>query len=378
MEYNNITDMYILCGGGLSAVFFNLGIIYSLYQTNQLFDKNNKFNKNLKFQCVSGACIPTLLLNYVVLNNFQREKGWFEKYILNPINKLNAFNLLQLYTTNTFKSYLLYSKSDARLIHLFDRYLIDLLKNIVPIEIQNGRRIIFSQNIQFDYIYILDDTINYPSYTADLSFLDNISVNRQIIEIIQRCTIFTNVSTLQTGFTNDPGAEINNIVIDIEKYNGLKRLYFSTLYNYNEITNQVMYAPFSPSYYLTRLQMIREYQNVLYLRKYCKTRNILFTEYAMPNKFNPVCTFDNKLYNELVPYIFLTDDYNIVERFTGFFLNTSGNKILYILFLFGAFESTNVVNIVYKKKYTEKDLRFNDFYKDIIKNCVKIWFPLAF
>jgi hypothetical protein len=84
-NYEDITEIYSLCGGGIGAILYAQGILYGLHKAGKLMQMENGrrvLNKHLMFTGSSGGTVPMLLLQCVINNDLHNSRDdWFEYYI---------------------------------------------------------------------------------------------------------------------------------------------------------------------------------------------------------------------------------------------------------------------------------------------------------
>lgn len=95
----------------------------------------------------------------------------------------------------------------------------------------------------------------------------------------------------------------------------------SRIYNYRAINNLKLYAS----------------------NKTTNGQEIKFNLITFPNKYNPICKYNNKIYKDLVPNIFYQNDFPYIFIFLGIF--NGDPKMLSLMLLIGAFETMNQYKI---------------------------------
>ena len=190
IKNNRINVDNILCcsAGGLSAIFFTLGVIRQLLH-------NNKFINNFDIiSASSGSVITIILIEMCYDNNLITEENWFEKYVVKTIHDFFNTN----YIMSIFKlMYLDYN--NVSLIHKFWTTLGTFYNKIPKIEKSSK-----SKNIKkpiFCYNYFNTDTLKLSYDNSDL----NNDINR-IEKIIMRCGLpmsnINNISSIDSALKN--------------------------------------------------------------------------------------------------------------------------------------------------------------------------------
>ena len=67
-----VTDVVSLCGGGIPAIFYATGTLYSLHKSGKLLetvDGVKVLNRSLLITSSSGGTIPLLFLHCIINNN---------------------------------------------------------------------------------------------------------------------------------------------------------------------------------------------------------------------------------------------------------------------------------------------------------------------
>lgn len=349
-----ITDVISLCGGGIPAIFYATGILYSMHKSGKLLemvDGVNVLNKSLLFTASSGGTIPLLLLHCVITNNLHNSRNdWFEHYIIKHIDKLQPIYMGQMYTASLIKSMCIYYGSSSETIRICNETINQLVKNLLPKEIINGKPLFFMNNAcsQIRYNYVIDSEFNEsPIVSNDFTNLNNINIVTQISEIITACCIAISFSHIKSGTINDAALLVDNDILELDSYVNLKNINYYSLTAYDEKTNNSYREPnlFSIQDFNIRASRIYNYRAINNLKLYASNKsangqNLNFNLITFPNKYNPICKYNNKIYKELIPNIFYQIDFPYLLTFTGVFNGDS--RMLQLMFLIGAFETMSI------------------------------------
>jgi hypothetical protein len=368
-EYNNTTDIISLCGGGLSAVLYSTGILYGFHKLGKIIDTKScdksVFYNNMVFCASSGGVVPLLLLNICIDNKLYRERDdWFEYYIIKPIEKLDVSVLLKIFPTSLIQSFLIYNRIPSNIINELSVFIKKEFAAILPAELLNSMPLVFRKNkfSYFNFNYINDTSFtDSAELSNDFSYLNNLTLTHQIVEIFMTCCIPIHISYLKTGITKDAALSISNEILDIKKYKNVQNVYYYTLNAYDANTNNVHQENiFNISNFTKQLNSITDFKFINMLKDVNTATK--FNIISIPNKYSPMCKYNNKIYTELVPYIFFENDFSFLTKFTGAYSN--GTKK--IVFLFGLYETLYILddNIKYQTVLDNLD----ESYKNTLNN----------
>jgi len=368
-EYDNTTDIISLCGGGLSAVLYSTGILYGFHKLGKIIDTKScdkpVFYNNMVFCASSGGVVPLLLLNICIDNKLYCERDdWFEYYIIKPIEKLDVSVLLKIFPTSLIKSYLIYNRIPSSIINELSVFIKKEFAAILPAELLNSMPLVFRKNkfSYFNFNYINDTSFtDSAELSNDFSYLNNLTLTHQIVEIFMTCCIPIHISYLKTGITKDAALSISNEILDIKKYKNAQNVYYYTLNAYDSNTNNVHQENiFNISNFTKQLNSITDFKFINMLKDVNTATK--FNIISIPNRYSPMCKYNNKIYTELVPYIFFENDFSSVTKFTGAYSN--GTKKL--VFLFGLYETLYILddNIKYQTVLDNLD----ESYKNTLNN----------
>jgi hypothetical protein len=368
-EYNNITDIISLCGGGLSAVLYSTGILYGFHKLGKIIDTKScdksVFYNNMVFCASSGGVVPLLLLNICIDNKLYCERDdWFEYYIIKPIEKLDVSVLLKIFPTSLIQSFLIYNRIPSSIINELSVFIKKEFAAILPAELLNSMPLVFRKNkfSYFNFNYINDTSFtDSAELSNDFSYLNNLTLTHQIVEICMTCCIPIHISYLKTGITKDAALSISNEILDIKKYKNAQNVYYYTLNAYDSNTNNLHQENiFNISNFTKQLNSINDFKFINMLKS--SNQQINFNIISIPNKYSPMCKYNNKIYTELVPYIFFENDFSFLTKFTGAYSN--GTKKL--VFLFGLYETLYILddNIKYQTVLDNLD----ESYKNTLNN----------
>jgi hypothetical protein len=352
-----ITDVVSLCGGGIPAVLYATGILYGMYKSGKLLqtvDGVNILNPSLLITASSGGTVPLLLLNLVINNNLHNSRNdWFEHYIIKRIEMLNPLLMGQLYLSSAVKSMCVYNGVSPETIRICNDTINGLIKQLIPTEIINGNPLLFQNTpcCQMRYNYVIDSEFNEsPIVSNDFTHLNNLNVVTQISEIIISCCIAVSFSHLRNGTINDAALLVDNDILNLDSYSNLKNIIYYSLVAYDEKTNNAYRERnfFSSQDFNIRSNRIYNYRAITNLKLYAssncaKGHQIKFNLITFPNKFNPICKYNNKIYKELVPNIFYQNDFPELIKFVG--LLNGDPRMLQLMFLIGAFETMSQYEI---------------------------------
>jgi len=349
-----ITDVISLCGGGIPAVFYATGILYSMHKSGKLIktiDGINVLNPSLLITASSGGTVPLLLLHCVINNDLHNSRDdWFEHYIIKYLNVIQPIIMGQIYITSLIKSMFIYNGKSPETIRICNETINKIVKDLMPVEIINGKELFFTNEAcsQIKYNYVVDSEANdSPIVSNDFTNLNNINIVTQVSEIITACCIAVSFSHIKRGIINDAALLVDNDILCLDSYVNLKNINYYSLTAYDEKTNN-MYKDtniFSIQDFNVRSSRIYNYRAINNLKLYASNRNkngdnIKFNLVTFPNKFNPICKYNNKIYKVLVPHIFFQNDFPYLFKFTGIFNGDS--RMLQLMFLIGAFETMSI------------------------------------
>lgn len=349
-----ITDVISLCGGGIPAVFYATGILYSLHKSGKLLetvDGVKVLNRSTIITASSGGTIPLIFLQCVINNNLHNSRDdWFEHYIIKNIDMIQPLNMAQLYVASLVKSMFVYMGNSSEIIRICNQELKRIISDVMPDEITNGKQIHFTNDAccQFRYNYVVDSPFNdSPVVSNDFSHLNGFDIITQISDLITTCCIAISFSHLKIGTLNDAALLIDNDILCLDSYVNLKNIYYYSLTAYDAKTNNAYREPniFTVTSFSVRASRIYNYRSINNLRLYASSRStdnkkVNFNLITFPNKYDPICKYNNKIYKDLVPNIFYQNDFPEVFTFLGIFNGDS--RMLQLMFLIGAFETMNV------------------------------------
>jgi hypothetical protein len=382
---DRITDIVSLCGGGVPAVFYATGILYALHKSGKLMetvDGVKVLNQSLLFTSSSGGVVPLLLLQYVIHNDLHNLRDdWFEHYIVKTMDKINTVSMSQIYISAILKSMAVYNGSVPELVRICNDIVKNLILDILPKEIIDGKPVTFYDLpcFPFKYNYVVDSAFNdSPVVSNDFTHLNNINVVSQITEVMITCCIALSFSYLTNGTLNDAALLIDNDVLCLENYVNLKHLYYYSLKAYDAKTNDAYRDSniFTVSNFDLRTTRIYNYRAINNLKLYASKRTgeqrpFKFHLVTFPNKYDPILKYDNKIYRDLVPNMFYQIDYPTPLAFLGIFNGDS--RMLQLMFLVGAFETLSVYGEPTETADTLTDT-LTAVYKEALDNPYDIYF----
>jgi hypothetical protein len=348
---DNVTEVISLCGGGIPAIMYAHGILYGLHKLGKLVvnkDGKRVLNENIVYTATSGGVVPLLFLQCIINNDLQNTRDdWFEYYITRMMDKIQTYQMIALTTANTVKSVCIYSNSSSTDTIRAMNNIIDIVINqLTAIEVKNGKSLYFNNyTSHFNYNYVVDSELNdMPEVSNDFTHLNNMPIMLQITEIISACCVPLTFSYLRDGILNDAGFMIDNDVLNLDRFCNLQNVYYYTLTAYDRKTNNAYKEGlFSINNFNARVSRIYNYRSINNLKLYCENRNangcsqIKFNLMTLPNKYNPIMKYDNKIYTELVRHIFVQNDFIPILRYIGIFNGDS--RMLQFMFLLGAYET---------------------------------------
>lgn len=351
-----VTDVISLCGGGIPAVFYATGILYALHKSGKLLetvDGVKILNRSLLITSSSGGTIPLLLLDCVLTNDLHNTRDdWFEYYIIKYLDMIQPFSMAQLYLASIIKSINVYTGTSSEIIRICNETINKLIMAILPSEIYNGKSLIFVNDAcsQLRYNYVVDSAFNdSPIVSNDFTHLNGINIVTQISELITTCCIAISFSHLKNGTLNDAALLVDNDILLLDSYVNLKNIYYFSLNAYDAKTNNSYREPnlFSFKNFNDRSTRIYNYRAITNLKEYASKKcdngqHINFNLITFPNKYNPKCKYNNKIYKDLVPNIFYQNDFPELLTFLGVFNGDS--RMLQLMFLIGALETMSVNN----------------------------------
>lgn len=352
-----VTDVISLCGGGIPAIFYATGILYAMHKSGYLLKDVNgvkTINPSILITSSSGGTIPLLLLNYIIINDLHNSRtDWFEHYVINTIHAIEPIKMVQLYSSSIIKSLCIYSGISTETIRICNEIIREIIKTTLPSEIVNGKQIVFSNDVcsKFKYNYVVDSAFNdSPMVSNDFTHLNGVNVVTQIAEVMVSCCIALSFSYLTNGTINDAALLVDNDILSLDSYVNLKNIYYYSLTAYDAKTNNSYREPnlFSIKNFSDRSTRIYNYRSINNLKAYasCKSLNghrIDFKLITFPNRYDPICKYDNNIYKELVPNIFYQNDFQDVLTYLGIFNGDS--RMLPLMFLIGAFETMSIHNV---------------------------------
>lgn len=372
-----INNVVALCGGGLTAVIYCCGSLYGLHKKNKLVEKKPGATeytvcKDTVLVSSSGGVIPLLMLHCCIANNLHNSReDWFEYYIIGSIEKLKSETVIQLIPSAMFKSLLIYNRLLPSVIRDVSKFINNKIDEIMHLDMLVGAPLQFGQNDRYLYNYVIDtyDT-SFPEVSNDFTNINNYSRRNQLFEILIACTVPVSVSYANKGIINDAALLLDNDIIKLEQYSNLKNIYYYTIQAYDEKTNnQYNESVFDLFEILDRFGRIYNYRAINNIKLYCARvdKNIKFNLITIPNKFNPVLKYDNKIYSELVPYLFFQNDFSNIIRYIALF-SSSFDKLL---FLIGVYETLYVLDD--KTEYNKITNYLDKSYSDVMNDPYGIY-----
>lgn len=335
-----IHNVVALCGGGLTAVIYCCGSLYGLHKKSKIVEKKPGASeyticKDTVFVSSSGGTIPLMMLHCCIANNLHNSReDWFEYYIIGSIEKLKTETVVQLLPSAMFKSFLIYNRLLPDMIRDISKSINNVISEIMHPDMLVGAPLHFDKNDRYLYNYVIDTyDRSFPEVSNDFTHINNYSRSNQIVEVLIACTVPVSVSYLNKGIINDAALLVDNDIIKLEQYSVLKNVYYYTINAYDEKTNnQYNENVFNLLGIADRFGRIHNYRAINNIKQFCMRpdKNINFNLITIPNKFDPVLKFDNKIYSELVSYIFFQNDFANIIRYVGLY-SSSFNKLLLLI-----------------------------------------------
>lgn len=387
MSFEDVTEIVSLCGGGIAAVTYAQGILYALHKTNRIIkngsDGKPELNKEIVYTASSGGMLPLIVLQGVINNELYKvREDWFEHYVIETISRISSSDMIQLYIAIIAKSFGIYNNSFPEIVRANNQKIGELILDTLPSEIINGKQYIFTKDklSYFNYNYVIDSAFNSsPMVSNDFTHLNNFPVHIQIAEAATACCIAVTFSHLQNGILNDAALLVDNDILGLDNYTNLKRIYYYSLTAYDEITNNhYREHVFSLKNLEDRSSRIFNYRAINNLKLYCSRKNlrierdpIEFKLIVVPNKYNPLRKYNNKIYNDVVPSMFFQCDFIEITRFIGFY---SGDlRMNQFMFLLGAYETLHA-----RGEKSEVADHITDalkpIYKETLDNAYNVYF----
>ncbi len=385
VNFEDITEIYSLCGGGLPAVLYAQGILYGMYKAGKLIQMENGkrvLNKHILFTGSSGGTIPMLLLQCVINNDLHNSRDdWFEYYINTILDKITPIFMIKLFANSLSKSLCIYNGVLPDLVRHAMVAMTKMLIDILPSPDIFSNQLIFTNDkcSQFLYNYVIDSPSNdMPTVSNDFTHLNGMTTSVQILEIANTCCIPLNFSYLINGTMSDAAFLIDNDILGLEKYVNLKDIYYFTIKAYDAITNNLYREElFSFKNYGERSGRIYNYRAINNLRLYCEKRwcindsKINFHLITLPNKYNPVRKYKNPIYVDVVPHMFYQNDFINILQFIG--LYNGDSRMSQYMFLLGVYETMYVLGVS-----EEVASRLTDtlppIYKETLDNAYEVYF----
>jgi hypothetical protein len=384
----NITDVISLCGGGIPAIYYGTGILYGLHKANKLLEKDESgkliLAKHLLITSSSGGMVPLILLQCVLTNQLHiNDYNWFENYIINTIDKLNTLLMAKMYGASYLKSIGVYSPYGKELVRISNEVINDILRNVLPKEFINSGPLVFSNTscCQYRYNYVVDSANSEsPVVSNDFTHLNDLNILTQLSELFTACCVPISFSYLIDGTLNDAALLIDNDILALDSYPNLKGIYYYSLNAYDKKTNAAYKEPgiFTLKTFNDRSRRIYNYRAIYNLRTYVCRRNnkngnsdVKFNLIVFPNKFDPIRKYNNKIYNDLVPAIFLQNDFTTSLSFLGIF--NGDERFITLFLLIGAFESMYINKIPYEDS-DKLTSTLSNVYKEVLTNPYDIYF----
>lgn len=372
-----IDNVVALCGGGLTAVIYCCGSLYGLHKKSKLVEKKPGATeytpcKDTVFVSSSGGTIPLLMLHCCIANNLHNSReDWFEHYIIGSIEKLKTETVIKLMPSAMIKSFLIYNRLLPDVIRDISKFIDNTITEIMHPDMLTGAPLCFSDNNRYLYNYIIDTYDNsFPEVSNDFTHINNYSRRNQLFEILIACTVPVSVSYSKTGIINDAALMVDNDIIKLDQYLNLKNVYYYTITAYDEKTNnQYNESIFDLFGIMDRFSRIHNYRAINNIKMFCmrSDKNVKFNLITIPNKFDPVLKYDNKIYSELVPYLFFQNDFSNVVRYVGLY-SEPFNKLLLLL---GVYETLYALDD--KTEYNSITNYLDASYDDVLKDPYYIY-----
>ena len=266
---------------------------------------------------------------------------------------IQPINMAQLYISSIVKSMSIYSGLSQELIRISNYIINRIIVDVMPPEVVNGKNFTFFNDAccQFRYNYVVDSAFNdSPIVSNDFTHLNGLSLVSQLSEIITTCCIAISFSYIKSGTLNDAALLIDNDILSLDSYVNLKNIYYYSLNAYDAKTNNAYREPnlFTVSNFSVRTTRIYNYRAINNLKLYASKKTeeghkVEFNLITFPNKYDPICKYNNKIYRDLVPNIFYQNDFPEILTFLGIFNGDS--RMLQLMFIIGAFETMSVLKI---------------------------------
>jgi len=344
-SYNDkVTVIISLCSGGATAVNYCAGALYGWHKLSKLFVKNDFDNvlilrDNILFTASSGGTIPLMLLELCILNNLHNTRDdWFEYYILTTIDKLNTDKLITIITSSVAKSFFIYNNLSNIVVEEIKIFIRNEIENLIP-SILLRKQMEFKNPLkalsQFNYNAIYESyNPEYAKINNNFTYLNNLDPLTQITDVLFSCIMPVFVSEQIPGYYTDAGVLNSNDIIQIEKYNNLRDIYYYTLESYDIKTQQNDFTNiFKMSDYTDRIASLYNHNSISGLERAInngsKILRVKLHLIPVPNKYDPILKYDNNIYKNIVPYLFLSKDFAFVSTFAGIY--SGGFRKLLIL-----------------------------------------------
>lgn len=357
-------NLFVLPGGGLSAVYYGLGVYKALHNAGLLLTPEGDFNYDNIFIASSGGTISTILVMCCIHLKLHKlyPKTWFEKFVESVINKIDTRKILPVYGLTQLSVLCIENLQFDLLTDILYQQLNSIVTELRPTEFANQMGPDFTNgplanNFRFNYIAVKNG--NHPYMTDDNTDLTGQIISEQFKTILRSCCTINGMSYTRFYQNHDAAMYIPSYINCLSQYMenpNLQNIYFFTLTSFDEYSYDTLI--FKNSFNIkARDQLETNYFLIDYLKKESAKYNKNFKLINPPNKFYTVQKFNVALYNELQQRMYWQEDFLSFEKFSGFFLFRNSLKMLQLITLFGYYET------LYALKQTNETnkQKLNDF-----------------
>jgi len=338
-------NLFVMPGGGLSAVYYGLGIYKGLHNAGLLLTPEGDFNYDNIFISSSGGTIPTFLVMTCIHLELHKlyPDTWFEKFVETIIHKIDTKTLLQVYGGSQLSVLCLENLDNHCMKDLLYQQLNTILYNMIPSEFKNKigpdlKNDPLTNHFKFNYIAVKNG--NLPYMTDDNSDLTGQIIIDQFKSIFRSCCTVNGISYTRFYQNHDAAMYIPSYINCLSKYLEnpyLRNIYFYTIFSFDEYSYDKLI--FKNSFNLNeRDKKETNYFLIDYFKSECAKYNKNFKLINPSNKFYTIQKFNVALYNDLQQRINLDTDFQFFETFSGFFLFRDNLKMLQLIALFGYYE----------------------------------------
>ena len=354
-------NLFVMPGGGASAILYSLGIFKALNSAGLLI-VDGLFNKDNVFIASSGSTLTSFLVLTCIHLNLHKQENWFETYVEASVSKMSPLVIADAFVSSQFYSLFAEKLANCFVGHSLFDHINGIFNFLLPEAFKGKPGFDFLNDdlanyFKFNYIKIVN---NIPHMSDNQKDLARLTVAEQFKSMFCSCCTTNGLSYSRFFSNHDAAAVTDNFINCVSSYldnKYIRNVLFYALVTYDEhaYSKLVVRNTFN---LMGRNAIETNYFMINFFKSECikKVKNCVLI--SPPNKFNPVCKFSVPLYTDLQQSIYYESDFaHYSERFLGNYFFHENNDMRKLVSLFGYYETIHTL----KKINT-----FNSGKRDII------------